>query len=282
MNKKVYVFPGQGSQTIGMGIDLPNQEIFDKANEILGFDLKKICTEGPEDALKSTQNAQPAILTVSYMQYLLQEEKPDVVAGHSLGEYSALVAAGVIKFEDAVKLVNIRGKLMEDAVPNGKGTMAAILGMSEEEIKSVFNEVGGEVQVANFNCPGQIVISGETEAVNKCCEYITSNLSKKAIPLAVSGPFHSSLMKPAADKFAEYLDKIAIKDPEIPIIMNVTADYLKSAAEVKELLIKQLYSSVLWQQSIEKVINDGAEEFVEVGPGKVLSGLIKKIKRGMK
>lgn len=282
MSKKVFVFPGQGSQSIGMGNELPNQEIFDKANEILGFNLKKLCSDGPDESLKATQNAQPAILTVSYMQYLLQEDKPDLVAGHSLGEYSALVAAGVIKFEDAVKLVNIRGKLMEEAVPRGKGAMAAILGMSVEDIKSVFNEVGGEIQVANYNCPGQIVISGETEAINKCCQYITKNLSKKAIPLAVSGPFHSTLMKPAADKFAEYLDEIELNEPKIPVIMNVTADYLKSASDVKELLIKQLFSSVLWQQSIEKMINEGADDFIEVGPGKVLSGLIKKIKRGMK
>jgi [acyl-carrier-protein] S-malonyltransferase len=277
--KIAYIFPGQGSQSVGMGKDLPNQDIFEKANSILGYDLRAICFNGPEEALKQTFNAQPAIFTVSYMDYILKEQKADMLAGHSLGEYTALCAAGVFSFEDGVSMVHLRGKLMEEAVPAGTGTMAAVLGMEEELLKSVCKQIG-DVEIANYNCPGQLVISGKTDKVKICCEAITTQHGKKAILLPVSGPFHSSLMKPAADKFAKHLDKIKFNDPKIPVVMNVTADILKSAEQAKELLVKQLYSAVLWQPSVNKMVSAGIEEFVEVGPGKVLTGLIKKIRRG--
>ncbi|HAR61857.1 MAG: [acyl-carrier-protein] S-malonyltransferase [Candidatus Margulisiibacteriota bacterium] len=277
--KTAFVFPGQGSQFVGMGKDLPNQEIFDQANNVLGFDLKQLCLNGPEDALKLTQNAQPAIFTVSYMQFKLQEVQPDIVAGHSLGEYTALCAAGVLDFETALTLIRVRGQLMEKAVPAGQGTMAAILGMDQESLKKVCDSVDGKAQIANYNSPGQIVISGTTDAIKKCCILISDTYGKKAIPLPVSGPFHSQLMKPAAEQFRDYLDKAPFNEPKIPIIMNVTADYLTSASLTKELLVKQLYSSVLWQQSIEKMLTAGVVTFTEIGPGKVLSGLINKIKK---
>jgi [acyl-carrier-protein] S-malonyltransferase len=287
MSKIAYVFPGQGSQSVGMGKELCEnsdlaKEVFASANEALGFDLTTICFEGPEENLKQTSNTQPAILTTSIAAWKILEAEgklPDAVAGHSLGEYSALVAAGVIEFTDAVKLVNLRGKLMEGAVPDGQGTMAAILGMTKEDISAVLANVEGVVEIANINCPGQIVISGETVAVKKACPALSEAGAKRAILLPVSGPFHSSLMKPAADQFKAALESITFNAPKYKFIANVTADEVSDPAQIKELLIEQIYSSVLWQPSVEKMIAAGIEEFEEVGPGKVLTGLIKKIRR---
>lgn len=287
MSKKAFIFPGQGSQVVGMGKDLTEQsaqakEIFKQANDALGYDLTKICFEGPEEELKQTANTQPAILATSIAQWKILEaegKNPDVVAGHSLGEYTALVVAEAIAFVDAVKLVHLRGKLMEAAVPEGKGTMAAILGMTQEQIKDVLKNVSGVVEIANINCPGQIVISGETSAVKEACDKLSAAGAKRAVLLPVSGPFHSSLMAPAGEKLKAEIDKLEVKKPKFKFIANVTADYVEDPAKIKELLIKQVSSSVLWQPSIERMITDGVTEFTEVGPGKVLTGLVKKIQR---
>lgn len=284
MTKLAYVFPGQGSQAVGMCKDLYTTDpkvkaIFDEADAALGISLTKIIFEGPEDTLKVTYNAQPAILTASIALLQTKLVPPQVVAGHSLGEYSALVAAGAIQFADAVKLVRKRGELMEKAVPGGKGTMAAILGLEEDQINAVLAEFSGKAQIANFNCPGQIVISGETEAVKSACEKLTAAGAKRAILLPVSGPFHSSLMKPAADEFKQFLSAVTINDPKIPVVANVTADYVKTSADIRELLYQQVYSSVRWTQSVQRMVADGVETFEEVGPGNVLTGLIKKIKK---
>ncbi|MFC1517086.1 ACP S-malonyltransferase [Candidatus Margulisiibacteriota bacterium] len=287
MSKQAYVFPGQGSQTVGMGKELVEKstlakEIFQQANDVLGFDLTKLCFEGPEADLKQTANTQPAILTTSIAQWKILESEnklPDIVAGHSLGEYSALVAAGALSFEDAVKLVNLRGKLMEAAVPQGKGTMAAILGLKREQIEEELKKISGIAEIANINCPGQIVISGETFAVKEACDKLSKAGAKRAVLLPVSGPFHSSMMAPAGEKLKAEIEKLELKVPKFKFIANVTADYAEDPVQIKDLLVKQVSSSVLWQPSIERMIDDGVTEFTEVGPGKVLSGLIKKIQR---
>ncbi|OGC25633.1 [acyl-carrier-protein] S-malonyltransferase [candidate division WOR-1 bacterium RIFOXYB2_FULL_42_35] len=280
--KTAFVFPGQGSQTVGMGKDLA-ESLLDQANQILGFDLKKLCFEGPEEELKKTEITQPAILTVSvaaFQQLATRNPQPATVAGHSLGEYSALVAAGAIKFGDAVKIVNLRGKFMQEAVPIGQGAMAAIIGGERAKIEEVCAGIEG-VWPANFNSPGQIVISGQKEAVEKASAACKDAGAKRAIPLPVSAPFHCPLMQPAADKLKMELDKIEVKDATIPVIANVTAAAVTSAAEIRDLLVKQVTSPVLWEDSVKKMIADGVSSFVEVGPGKVLSGLIKKIDRNV-
>src|SRR3989339_226300 len=280
--KSAFVFPGQGSQTVGMGKDLA-ESLLDQANQILGFDLKKLCFEGPEEELKKTEITQPAILTVSvaaFQQLATRNPQPATVAGHSLGEYSALVAAGAIKFGDAVKIVNLRGKFMQEAVPIGQGAMAAIIGGERAKIEEVCAGIEG-VWPANFNSPGQIVISGQKEAVEKASAACKDAGAKRAIPLPVSAPFHCPLMQPAADKLKMELDKIEVKDATIPVIANVTAAAVTSAAEIRDLLVKQVTSPVLWEDSVKKMIADGVSSFVEVGPGKVLSGLIKKIDRNV-
>jgi len=277
-----FVFPGQGAQAIGMGKGLA-EEYLDKANQILGFDLKKICFEGPEDQLKQTAITQPAILTVSIAMFKQQttdnKQQTQFVAGHSLGEYSALVAAGSISFEDAVKTVHLRGKFMQEAVPIGEGAMAAILGGERSVIENICQEIC-QVWPANYNAPGQIVISGQKSAVNAACEKLKAAGVKRTIPLAVSAPFHCPLMQPAADKLKAELDKIEIKDATIPIIANVTAKPVTSSAEIKDLLIKQVTGSVLWEDSVKYMLSQGVDNFIEVGPGKVLTGLIKKIQKG--
>ena len=272
--KTAFVFPGQGSQSIGMGKDLA-EELLSQANEILGFDLKKIVLEGPEDELKKTAITQPAILTVSVAAFNKLTTKPAVVAGHSLGEYSALVAAGAISFENAVKVVNLRGKFMQEAVPVGQGAMAAIIGGDRAKIEAICAEIDG-VWPANFNSTGQIVISGKKEAVEKAGAACKEAGAKRAIPLPVSAPFHCPLMQPAADKLKAELGKIEIKDAEIPVCANVTANYVTSASEIKELLVKQVTAPVLWEDSMRFMIAEGMTEAVEVGPGRVLSGLLAK------
>jgi [acyl-carrier-protein] S-malonyltransferase len=259
------------------------EELLQKANQILGFDLTKICFEGPEDELKKTAIQQPAIFTVSaaaYNRLATGDWRPATVAGHSLGEYSALYAAGVISFEDGVKLVHLRGQFMQEAVPAGEGAMAALLGGDREAIVKVCAEIGN-VWPANFNSPGQIVISGKRESVAAAGEKLKAAGVKKIIPLAVSAPFHCPLMQPAADKLAAELDKITFQDAKIPVVANVTADYVAKGSEIKALLVKQVTGSVLWEDSIKKMAADGVTQFIEVGPGKVLAGLIGKIVPGV-
>ncbi|RDI47493.1 ACP S-malonyltransferase [Falsibacillus pallidus] len=293
MGKIAFVFPGQGSQTVGMGKDVVEQHegakaIFDKADERLGFSLSEVIFEGPQDKLTLTTNAQPALLTTStaILQCLKEAGiQADYTAGHSLGEYSALVAAGAISFEDAVYTVRRRGELMEEAVPAGEGSMAAVLGMDREALKEVTDQVtsdGNPVQLANMNCPGQIVISGTAEGVEKASVLAKEKGAKRVLPLQVSGPFHSSLMKPAAEKFGDVLGGIEVKNAGIPVVANVSAQPMSEATDIKEKLIEQLYSPVLWEDTVETMLKNGVDTFIEIGPGKVLSGLIKKVDRSAK
>ena len=287
MLKKAFVFPGQGSQTVGMGKGLA-EPFLDRANEVLGFDLKKICLEGPAEELKKTEITQPAIFTVSVAAFhqltthnLQLTTDLHAVAGHSLGEYSALYAAGALSFEDGVKILNLRGKFMQEAVPIGAGAMMAVLGLAGDKIAECCKNAEGAVSPANFNSPGQVVISGEANAVSKAAELCKQAGAKRVIPLVVSAPFHCALMKPAQEKLAKEIEKITIKDAKIPVVANVTADYVTSASDIKDLLIKQVTAPVRWEDSVKKMIADGVAEFVEIGPGKVLSGLIKKIDRSV-
>lgn len=288
MGKIAFLFPGQGSQTVGMGIALAESEqavmdYFKKADQKLDFPLSKLIFEGPQEELTLTSNAQPALLTTSIaiLEYFKQFGiSADYVAGHSLGEYTALVAAGAFSFEDGVYAVRKRGEFMEEAVPNGEGTMAAVLGLDRTILSEVTAEVtkeGNPVQLANLNCPGQIVISGTTKGVELASIKAKEAGAKRVMPLVVSGPFHSELMKPAAEKLSTVLNGINMNDAEVPVIANVEASEMTSVEVIKERLIAQLYSPVLWEDSVLKMIELGVDTFIEIGPGKVLTGLVKKI-----
>jgi [acyl-carrier-protein] S-malonyltransferase len=289
MKKLAFVFPGQGAQTVGMGKAMADAfpeaaAVFQEADEALGFSLSQIIFEGPEDKLKLTYYTQPAILTTSIALYRVFAKEgftPAFTAGHSLGEYSALVVAGALEFADAVRVVHERGKLMDEAVPAGIGAMSAILGGERAQIQAVCDKVSSEVGVvdlANINCPGQIVISGTAEAVAKAGEQLTETGSR-VIPLSVSGPFHSALMQPAAEKLIHVLDGVTVRDAQVPVVANVSARPVLSADEIRGGLYEQVASSVLWEDTVRYMLEEGVTDFVELGPGQVLSGLIKKVNR---
>ena len=288
MSKIAFIFPGQGAQACGMGQDFYEQtetgkRIFDKATELMGFSMPQLCFE-ENDRLDITEYTQAAMVTASIAMMRVLEEngiKPDVAAGLSLGEYCALAAAGVMSDEDAIRTVRQRGILMQEAVPVGEGAMAAILALDAAAIEEVTGAMEG-VWIANYNCPGQIVISGEKAAVEEACEKLKAAGAKRTVMLNVSGPFHSGMLAAAGEKLGQVLSQVEIHEPQIPYVANVTAQYVKNAGEVKELLTRQVSSSVRWQQSVEAMIADGVDTFIEIGPGKTLAGFIRKISRDVK
>ena len=283
---KAYVFPGQGAQFSGMGLDLCNQsdiakELFDSANSILGFKITETMFNGSSEELKQTKVTQPAIFlhSVILAKILGDNFKPEMVAGHSLGEFSALVSTGVISFEDGLKLVSKRATAMQKACDIQKSTMAAVLGLKDSIVEKVCDSIDGVVVAANYNCPGQLVISGEINAINEACKKLKENGARRALVLPVGGAFHSPLMSPAKEELEKAIKNTIFHKPSCPIYQNVTANAVMDENEIKNNLISQLTSPVRWTHTIQQMVEDGASEFIEVGPGKVLQGLVKKINR---
>ncbi len=289
--QNAFIFPGQASQYVGMGKDIYEnyeqaRKVFDASNDIMRMDLKSICFEGPEETLKQTHYTQPAIFVHSVAVFKILQDKgllPSAVAGHSLGEYSALVAAGSLNFEDGLKLVKERGRLMYEAGKNQPGTMAAIIGMTPEQVGQLCSDLTkiGIIQPANFNSPGQIAISGDVKTVQLAIERAKEAGAKKAVELVVSGAFHSPLMQEAQEGLQAAIENTEFRDAQVPLYSNVEATAVQDSAKIRQLLIKQLTQPVLWQTIVENMISDGSESFYEVGPGKVLKGLQKRINRQM-
>ena len=285
---KAYIFPGQGAQFTGMGLDLYNnsqmaQELFEQANEILGFRITDIMFEGTADQLKQTNVTQPAIFlhSVILAKVMGDSFQPEMVAGHSLGEISALVAADVLSFEDGLQLVSKRASAMQKACEIMPSTMAAVLGLEDQIVEQICEAIDGVVVAANYNCPGQLVISGEVSAIQKACELLTEKGARRALVLPVGGAFHSPMMEPAREELAAAIKETQFNEPTCPVYQNVPASAVTSATEIKENLMLQLTAPVKWTQSIQSMIIDGGTQFIEVGPGKVLQGLMRKIDRSV-
>lgn len=291
MAKTAFVFPGQGSQTVGMCKEFYDnyacaKKVFEEADEALGFSIAKMCFEGPEDQLRLTMNTQPAILTCSIAVLAVLRENGlncQIAGGHSLGEYSALVAASSLSLADAVRSVRKRGQFMQEAVPVGEGAMAAVMGLEPETIDAICRKVEAEcgeaVQAVNFNCPGQVVIAGAAGAVTKAIDALKEAGARRAVSLPVSAPFHSTLMRPAAARLKEVLDEVEFHDAKFPVVVNVTAKPVTKAEEIRSLLVQQAASPVKWEMSMRYMLGEGFDTFVEVGPGKVLTGFTRKIDR---
>ncbi|MCI1944643.1 ACP S-malonyltransferase [Clostridium luticellarii] len=289
MGKIAFLFSGQGAQYAGMGKDLADnmdvsRKVFQEADDSLGFAISEMCFNGPQEELNKTENTQPAILTTSIAALKALESfgiRADITAGLSLGEYSALVCSGSLKFKEAVALVKKRGKYMQEAVPEGVGTMAAVMGMDYLTVKNICSDCKsmGIVEPSNMNCPGQVVIAGEVKAVRAACKLLKESGARKTIELSVSAPFHTSMLKPAAEKLELELKKITVGEFSIPVVTNVTGEIIEKADQIKTLLKKQVMSTVLFEKCINTILASGADVFVEIGPGKVLSGFVRKINR---